>query len=891
MQDPDRFLKLMEDIPFLNGGLFENLDQVGDNKEEEIRIDCFSDNTKNEECLKVPDHLFFGTHKADLEDYLGKGHEDVPVTGLIDLLQQYDFTIDENTPYDQEVALDPELLGLVFENLLASYNPETESTARKESGSFYTPREVVDFMVEESLLEYLARQTQLDREKLKPLFKNHNEQPFEAQKDKETIVNALSNLKLIDPACGSGAFPMGALQKMVHVLSLVDHDNQMWKERQKAIAIEETREAYDIGDHEERKQRLNAIEQAFEEGVKDPDYARKLFIIENALYGVYIQPIAMQIAKLRFFIALLVEQEIEENKDNFGIMALPNLETKFVAADFLKPLPGAGKQYNLSWQFLEQYERELNQVRHELFNARTTQTKQKKRDKHVAIQEEIGNVLKDKGFPNDMAEAIKNWKAFDPNASADWLDPEWMFGLNKFDIVMGNPPYIKEYTFRKAFDGFRDSPYYQGKMDIWYGFACIGIDLLKESGVICFIAQNNWITSSGASKLREKVLKETEIQTFLDFNDCKVFETPTIQTMIFLLKKKTPAKEYEITYGQVQKKALNHEAIARLLNSDSATWEGEKYKVPFKPSLHEDKTIRFNKPNIEKLLIKISSKANRFLKESEVTQGIVPNPDVVNSKNIQKLGGKTDVSVGDGVFIVKNGFFKNITAEEQTYLKPLYEPYLTERYQLSKHDKEVIYLTKSNYRNNAPTLLNHLSKFREIMDERRENKTGRLEYFHLHWPRDEYYFEQGPKILVVRKCSKPTFVYTEAEAHVMMSFNVIKSKTLKLKFLTALLNSRLIRFWLQFKGKMQGSNFQIDKEPLKEIPLVIPDKIDQFVKLVDTILQKKPHNQDTTAEEQQIDFMVYKLYDLTYDEVLVVDPEPPFGREDYEGVGLEGIRI
>jgi hypothetical protein len=210
-KDKETFLSLIQNIPFINGGLFECLDQVGNNQHEEIRVDCFSTRPANEERLKVPDQLFFGTSHADLSDYLGNNAANVEIKGLVDLLEQYDFTIDENTPYDQEVALDPELLGLVFENLLASYNPETESTARKESGSFYTPREVVDFMVEESLLEYLKQETKLEESNLKALLKNNDDQPFEKQDDKKTIIEALSNLKLLDPACGSGAYPMGAL--------------------------------------------------------------------------------------------------------------------------------------------------------------------------------------------------------------------------------------------------------------------------------------------------------------------------------------------------------------------------------------------------------------------------------------------------------------------------------------------------------------------------------------------------------------------------------------------------------------------------------------------------------------------------------------------------------
>src|SRR5690606_14231395 len=181
---------------------------------------------------------------------------------------------------------------------------------------------------------------------------------------------------------------------------------------------------------------------------------------------------------------------------------------------------------------------------------------------------------------------------------------------------------------------------------------------------------------------------------------------------------------------------------------------------------------------------------------------------------------KYGIKVGDGVFIVKKGTFENLSEIEKKYIKPIFEPNEVSRYKfINNYETEIIYITKSNYKNDAPNLIKHLEKYRAIMDERRENKNGRLDFFHLHWPRDEKYFSKGPKILSVRKCSKPTFIYTEQSAYVMMSFNLIKSISQNHKFLITILNSRLIEFWLRNKGKMQGSNFQLDKEPLMNIPL------------------------------------------------------------------------
>jgi len=175
------------------------------------------------------------------------------------------------------------------------------------------------------------------------------------------------------------------------------------------------------------------------------------------------------------------------------------------------------------------------------------------------------------------------------------------------------------------------------------------------------------------------------------------------------------------------------------------------------------------------------------------------------------------------------------------------------------------------------------------MEARRENKKGSRDYFELHWPRDEMFFTKGPKILSVRKCSEPTFTYTEEESYVMMAFNIIRSNRLNLKYATGLLNSNLIEYWLKNRGKMQGNNFQIDNEPLSKIPICRPETDPGIADLVDQILIQKATNPDadTTALEQQIDTLVYKLYNLTWEEVQVVDPEFGLSEEEYEAVGVE----
>src|SRR5680860_685281 len=509
IKDEARFMEWMNQIPFLNGGLFENLDIIQTEDKENnipkinIRVDCFSDNPKNESRLKVPDYLFFGTRQADISGFFEDNKKtDVEITGIIDILNRYDFTIDENTPDDQEVALDPELLGTVFENLLASYNPETQSTARKESGSFYTPRPIVDFMVRESLEYYLADAVTIDKDKLHKISNPEAELAF-SDAEKTKIVSALSEIKILDPACGSGAFPMGCLQHIVQILNRLDPENEKWKAAQVTKLKQDLIDTIDNSDYENLK---NKIDQVFSNQYNDADYARKLYLIQNCLYGVDIQPIAMQISKLRFFISLLVEQKIDRDDKNFGIIPLPNLETKFVAANTLLKLDkrvstkkgnvGPGLFQNL---FVEEKEEELAKVREKYFSARTPKTKRKWRAKDKALRQQIADLLIDDGWDNAAAHNIAQWDPFNQNTKADWFDPEWMFGVKAFDVVIGNPPYVEAKKLNKIAINLKDYEAYSGTADLSSYFFERGMKLCKTNGHLSYINTNKFFNTGSVS--------------------------------------------------------------------------------------------------------------------------------------------------------------------------------------------------------------------------------------------------------------------------------------------------------------------------------------------------------------------------------------------------------
>jgi adenine-specific DNA-methyltransferase len=463
-----------------------------------------------------------------------------------------------------------------------------------------------------------------------------------------------------------------------------------------------------------------------------------------------------------------------------------------------------------------------------------------------------------------------------------------VFDNGGFDLLIGNPPYIKEYTNRAAFDHVRTSPYYLGKMDIWYLFACRGIDWLKkETGIIAFIATNNWVTNAGAKKLREKLNKDATIELLIDFGDFKVFRDAGIQTMILIARKTTVSLVYSFDYRRIKlKKPILADAQALLQHQEG---HGLEYLYPAIDRERRAGLLTFSGADTEAILAKLQNARNFYLNGSlEIAQGIVPNIDVVSSRGIKQIPPRRrimeNIQVGDGVFVVPAGKFRSASKEEKEFLKPLFEPTDVQRYAIvKKSQRRIVYSSKSilGGRKLPQIFMDHLKSYREIMEKRRENQTGQLQYFHLHWPRDQKFFDVGPKILCVRKCEEPVFAYSEEEAYVMMAFNVIRSSRIDLLFLSGLLNSRLVRFWLKHRGKMQGNNFQLDKEPLLEIPILAPSPADQtrIARLVRRLIDGMGElSKATTASEHQrvsrmisqwdnqIQSAIEDLYGLTPDE-------------------------
>ena len=482
----DEIISLFSDVPFLNGGLFECLDKTKtlDGVSKAYYYDGFSRNASKfadgryRYRAVVPNILFFEPDK-----------------GLFSILSRYNFTIEENTPEEHQVALDPELLGKVFENLLGAYNPETKETARNQSGSFYTPREIVNYMVDESLIAYLG-----DTPFHRSLFAQDFRYESERASEYGDVARKLKSVKVIDPACGSGAFPMGMLNRMIDILQRIEPDENT--------------------------------------------YTQKLTIIENCLYGSDIQSIAVQITKLRFFISLICDCEKDPSKPNFGIPTLPNLETKFVAANSLIGMK-MPTELSLFSSDIENTKTALKEVRHKHFLAKTAKTKAELRAQDQKLRDTLAKLLAEhESFaenPED-AELLAAWNPYDQNTVSKFFDPGWMFSLNDspFDIVIGNPPYIQlQNNGGELARLYADCGYetYARTGDIYCLFYERGWQLLKDGGHLCYITSNKWMRAGYGEKIRGFLAAKTNPQLLIDFAGVKIFESATVDTNILLFSK------------------------------------------------------------------------------------------------------------------------------------------------------------------------------------------------------------------------------------------------------------------------------------------------------------------------------------------------------------------
>lgn len=914
LKDVQAFLDVMKRVPFVNGGLFDCLDHKTDDTQ--MYPDGFSERTKSREQLHIPDGLFFGEHT-------GAGNK--TVYGLVDILQRYHFTVEENTPMDQDVSLDPELLGSVFENLLAAYNPETKKTARANSGSFYTPRSIVDYMVRESLVEALALKVDktITEDDLRLLFDAGTEETPDGLKGhEEEIIKHIYALKILDPACGSGAFPMGVLQMMVHALGLLDPDNKRWrkiieekskkdieklskeyddnlnqlndelKERQESLSklkinidldakakvdsieplkkqlaeAKECMEAIDKKDHlkwlmakqklediteklknaskgtslspidtlansikerqlnydkvklenddkkkalkEELAKRLAKIEADFAQSNIESNYLRKLYIIERQIFGSDIQPIAIQITKLRCFITLTADQRVTKPED---FKTLPNIDIHFVAADSL----GKVKTASAGNAFDEIYKEaagKLKDTGRQLFYATQKKAKKKLQDGYTEQYREFTDRMHDAGIVDQAGrDNLLKWYPFDQNLHAPFFNPEIMFGLKDgFDIVIGNPPYVQ---IKKGIYSVEDYPYAEGKdpgkQNLYKMFVELGYNMAKPDGVVCLIVQSSLMCDMSASATRELLMTKTRMKCCIEFPK----------------KAPTPA-------GQVFKNVLQGTCIVLFVkdipNERTCYFISVKNDCTTLPNMIKEQVNQFEifnyyqnrheipliKPG-EMEVITAVKRTERTLKQM-ITGSLQGNINTIYLDRIQS-------NTPQGYKIAKG--------------ENVHRYYMDGNYMEGKNSQEVIEMSGYNAKQGAVVVS--------------QNITGTTDLHRIH--------------ASVAECKKTRIVFLDS-----VNISCLPNPRTA-HFVVGLLNSKLLD-WLFRKT---STNNHVNMYELEDLPIAeaTPEQEQGIVDRVEAIetLKAIDHDFDTPALEDEIDKIVYELYGLTEVQQAVVE--------------------
>lgn len=867
---PDEALEIFRQVPFLNGGLFECLDREltpqdlqrdpdleklanREGKGLVLRVDGFS--RRGDAQPTVPNRIFFsGAEDVDLNQELGTRNKRYPVHGLLDIFARYKFTVDENTPIEEEVALDPELLGKVFENLLASYNEDTRSTARKQSGSFYTPREVVDYMVDEALIAYFQRHlasgnipsheregwgggirepdddTYLAAEgdgletRLRALLSYGGEEnPFD-EGQTEQLIAAIEAVKILDPACGSGAFPMGILNKLVHSLRKLDPGNRRWMAQNRAPLERQLTEAARIPDAELRDSREQEAETAlarFDEVFSQrhhADYTRKLYLIEKCIFGVDIQPIAVQIAKLRFFISLIVSQVTDPQGVNAGVTPLPNMETKIVAADTLTPIERPA-QMGLRDPAIDDKERELARASARYFAARTVVTKRKYRELIFTLRDELAQLLETDAFlPAGAARQLVHWNPFDQNSAADFFDPEWMFQLSEgFDISIGNPPYVRQEQIRDIKDRLKENfECYTGTADLYVYFYERAIQLLKPEGVFSFITSNKWYRAKYGEKLRDWMSRNTLLRKIIDFGDEPIFTAIAYPTIVIATRRKMAVKQ--AAKGD-QVRALN--------------WVSEGAVEDF-PVVFEQESFLVPQSELSTAGWQLEPPVKRRLLERMRAVG-VPLGEYVGGRFYRGvLTGFNDA------FVIDGATRERLIAEDPRsaeIIKPFLRGRDVKRWRVEPQDLWLIFVpwhfplhndislkgaskqAEKEFKKQYPAIFNHLSQHKTSLEARNKSETGlRYEWYALQrWAANYWHEFDHPKIIYPDIYLHQSFAWDTKSYYSSNTCYFIPTNE---RWMTGLLNSIVIEwFYEQTANRIQNGYLRAFSDYMKNVPI------------------------------------------------------------------------
>ena len=730
--------------PYLNGGLFEEK----------------SDDLVQDKALTFPKNYF--------DDFYS-------------FLKSYNFTTDESTSQFQQVAIDPEMLGRIFENLLAEIIEDSGAQARKAKGAFYTPREIVDYMCRESLKNYLLTAFPSDpniKQRLDQLIdgsdRDFQDQDHNWRRDwkpyKDKLMEALDDLRVIDPACGSGAYPMGMLQLLIKV-------------------------------YERLEPRLDM-------------YKSKLRIISNNLYGVDIEPMAVEISRLRAWLSLVVDLEV----DSKHIKPLPNLDFKFVCANSLIPLD---KPTDVMFGEDPEFEKKLEEIRSSYFATEDMEKKYKFRSKYEQMI--LGN--ESMFGETRRTSQLRSYHPFDSGSVASFFDSKQMFGVPAFDIVIGNPPYVKvehlaESTIkelRSNYSEVRNDKVKQWADDLYVHFIFRSYELLTSRGIVCLITNDSFIGLDSKARVRNKLLDENLIQLIR----CpKETFGATIYTAIFLTVRSEKNSDAYMgakfslgSYGVVEPAIVHKTYIEKLPNSRFV--------------LNEDRL------------------ASRLLTLDQVSSYLSIIDTGIDSGNVRSKLFFAEKSEGiskrllQGRQIQRWAIWWNSPVAKFKYCDPTYIP-------------------------------------SDNLGIGRGGRTSDLkEYWSYRRGGDEKY-HYLPERILMRQTADTIFAayHNFDEDGQFYTDNTLFTVVLKdegsLKYFLGILNSKLIHYIYQFLSSEEGKIFAAVKTGLvDQLPMVYDKKLEsKVVNLVTELIDARRKNplEDVSQIELKLDLLVCEIFGLNEEE-------------------------
>lgn len=869
-------------IPFLSGGLFEPIDGY------EWEYNDFG----------VPNELF--SNRINNNPRTGDG--------ILDIFDRYNFTMSEDEPLEREVAIDPEMLGKVFENLL-------DVNDRKSKGAFYTPREIVHYMCQESLINYLTKEINVSEAAVRDFilygdFMNGedtvkekrqgngnlyiSEELYKLDNNGNVVTNrlpdmdkALAEVRVADPAVGSGAFPLGMLNEIVRT-------------RQNISAY------YSITMNPNQTRLMYSMERS--------PYALKYQTIKNCIYAADIEPSAVDIAQLRLWLSLVIDDEINPNADPNNPLEghrnptpLPNLECnilcgnslideferiKLINQDELLGTAAVGDQTNIWGDSFSNILPRLIDAQDRLFRCDDTNKKHEILNEISAIKDMI--ILSQmECADSEIVERYKESKKLASKPYVLWqLDFARVFKeKGGFDIVIGNPPYVGEKGNKDLFRPIAATSFgkrfYNGKMDLFYFFFHKAIDLGNDTAEIAFITTNYYPTAFGGKKLREDFRERTQIRKLINFNELKVFESALGQhNMITLLTKTRPEEKTIYAVNTISKLCgyLGQKAINDTLYTN--TENNEIYELTQNELYDgEERYIRLNGCNAESedsinsILKKIASGEYKLADVAVIKQGIVSGADKYTDAHEKKYG--LGIAKGTGIFVLSKNELEQLGLPEKElkYVKRVYKNSNISKYTIDYPENlYTLYITKEVNPSDVKYIIKHLEQFRSILQDKREVKNGRLPWYSMHWPREKTIFENPEKIVNSRRAKGNIFALETKKCYEQSDIMIttIKEqykKSIPTKYVLALLNSKLMFCWLKYRGKLKGETLELYGKPLEEIPIKVANEstVLRIVNLVDQIIKNKSDTADIDSLFSKIDSELYSLYGFSKTEISIIE--------------------